>query len=204
MAHDWYRNTDWNEAIAQAFRAKLKRARDKNQYLRIQASTLANSHPQVALQLLDEYFELGDNFDMAQAHVDRATAYLALGDVEAAIGSYEAAMEREQDCPQFQTGAALHLSYVIALNDLSDRFDQALAILPSAAGNLFAAGRFMHHAARAMILSRSEPDTARREARLALEEAALEHSGLRYHPRVGLVSEKFSPALSRLRSLCDS
>jgi hypothetical protein len=36
---DWFRNTTWNDKIAAQFEAKLKRARQKGQYIRIQACT---------------------------------------------------------------------------------------------------------------------------------------------------------------------
>jgi hypothetical protein len=61
---------------------KLARAKDKSQYLRIQASTLASRYPKAALRLLDQYFASGEHLDMAVAHVDRATAYLCLGKLD--------------------------------------------------------------------------------------------------------------------------
>ena len=80
----------------QAFDEKLRRARRKEQYLRIQACTLARSHPEVALKLLDRYFELQDDFDHAQAHVDRATALLALGRVGEALAAYEGSPQKTE------------------------------------------------------------------------------------------------------------
>src|SRR6266511_3622651 len=106
---DWFRNTEWDDAIEAAFLQKLHRARDKSQYLRIQASTLARCHPKVALRLLDNYFALGDHLDHAQAHVDRATACLALRDTTGAIAAYEAALAREQQYPRLLTYAWLDL-----------------------------------------------------------------------------------------------
>lgn len=147
---DWYRNTEWNESIAEAFELKLKRARDKNQYLRIQACILARTHPRVALDLLDRYFALGEHSDAALAHVHRATAYLALEDLNAAIASYEAAIERENAFPNMRTLASIDLPYLIAMNGISSRFDQAMAILSSRVGPMaFPVERFKHHAARA-------------------------------------------------------
>ena len=64
---DWYRNEEWNEEIEEAFFVKLKRARRKEQYLRIQASIIAPIYPNIALSLLKQYFTLDDNFDHAQA-----------------------------------------------------------------------------------------------------------------------------------------
>jgi hypothetical protein len=60
---DWFRNTAWDRQTSSLFFAKLARARDKAQYLRIQACTLARSHPEVALDLLAKYFALGEHFD---------------------------------------------------------------------------------------------------------------------------------------------
>jgi len=74
---DWFRNKTWDAATASVFEEKLRRARKKEQYLRIQASTIARTYPDVAHSLLDRYFELSDDFDHAQAHVDRAMAFLA-------------------------------------------------------------------------------------------------------------------------------
>jgi tetratricopeptide (TPR) repeat protein len=202
---EWFRNSQWNEAIALAFEQKLKRARHKSQHLRIQACTLASSHPHVALALLERYFALGDDFDHAQAHVDRANAYAALGNMDAAIQSYEAALERERVFPNLRTNAYLDLPYLIALNDIAGRFDQAMAMLSSSDDRLmFPVDRFKHHAARAVILALSNPTAARMEARTALDAAALDHSGFRCHPALGLVSERHAQALSKLRGLCDA
>lgn len=202
---DWYRNTDWNDTVSSAFFDKLKRARDKSQYLRIQACTLAKAHPKVALDLLDRYFLLGEHFDMAQAHVDRATAYLALGDLDAAISAYEMAIERERAFPNLRTGASLDLPYLIALNGISDRFAQALSMRSGPTdGLVFPVARFKHHAARAMILRSSDQAAAAEEARLALESAALDHSGFRYHAKLGLVSDRHASALTKLRDLCNA
>jgi tetratricopeptide (TPR) repeat protein len=159
----------------------------------------------VALELLDRYFALGDDFDQAQAHVDRANAFLALGQLDSAFLSYEAALERERVFPKLRTGAFLDFPYQIALNGAADRFDQAMAMLSGAESQLmFPVDRFKFHAAKAMILAHSDLPSARSAARLALEAAASDHSGFRFHPSVGLVSERHVQALSKLRGLCDA
>ena len=92
MAADWLRNTTWNKSVERAFDEKLRRARRKGQYPRIQARKPAHSHPEVALKLLDQYFELPNNFDHAQPHIDRAIGLLALCRVNDTIASYESAL----------------------------------------------------------------------------------------------------------------
>src|SRR5262245_39004100 len=115
---------------------------------------LAESHPRVALRLLDEYFTLKDKFDHAHAYVDRATAYLAMGDLDSAIQSYEAALSREQEFPNLKTQAYLDLPSLIADHHLARLYDRALQLLDMFQSRLmFPVDHFRWHAARALILS---------------------------------------------------
>jgi hypothetical protein len=204
MADDsWYRNTEWNTAIALAFEQKLKRARDKSQYLRIQACTLARLHPRIALELLQQYFALANNFDHAQAYVDQATAYIALGEIGAAIHSYRAALAREQQFPSSLTMAYLDLPFLIATQGIAEQFDEALGILSLARTRIrFPIEHFKYHAAHAFILANSDHAAATIAAQAALQAAAVKHSGLQYHATVGLVTEEYAPILAQLRDIC--
>jgi tetratricopeptide (TPR) repeat protein len=190
---DWFRQTDWNAEIETAFFEKLRRAREKKQYLRIQASTIAGCRPEVALRLLDKYFALGEHFDQAQAYADRATAYLALGDIEHAIAALEAALVREEQYPQLLTYAYLDLSFLIASHHIESRYKQALELLERhRTRSTFPVDHFRWHATYALILSaQAKTSSAREHARLALAAATKDHSGFRYHPSVGLVGTKY-------------
>lgn len=190
---DWFRNTDWNAEIEAAFFSKLRRARDKKQYLRIQASTIAGLKPVVALRLLDEYFALGDHFDHAQALADRASAYVALGDIEHAIAALEAALAREKQYPRLLTNAYLYLPFLIATHSIESRYNQALELLQQHRLRLtFPVDYFRWHTAYALIFSaQGQAASAREHARQALTAAAKDHSGFRYHPNIGLVGTKY-------------
>ncbi len=204
MATDWYRNTTWNESVERAFDEKLRRAKNKDQYLRIQACTLARSHPEVALKLLDRYFALPDDCHDAPAHGDRATALLALGHVTDAIASYEAALAREAAFPNLQTQAYLELPYVIATRRVRDQYDRALQVLRLHEARLtFPVEHFQWHAARAFIAADvQDSDVAVVHARQALEAAALDHSGFRDHASLGLVTEEYDDVIRKLHAYC--
>jgi len=204
MTTDWFRNTTWNESVERAFDEKLRRAKRKEQYLRIQACTLARSYPEVALKLLDRYFELPDDFDHAQAHVDRATALLSMDRVEDAIASYEAALAREAAFPKVQTQAYLDLPYLIATRAIRAHYDGALELLQRHEARLmFPVDRFRWHAARALIAADlKEPEIARLHAEQAIEAAGHEHSGFRYHPSVGLVTAEYDTVVRKLEAYC--
>lgn len=204
MSADWFRNTTWDAAIEQAFDEKLRHARRKEQYLRIQACTLARSHPEVALQLLDRYFGLHDDFDHAQAHVDRATALLTLGRVDEALGAYEAALAREAVFPNLQTHAYLDLPYIVATRGVRERYTRALELLRLHESRLtFPVDRFRWHAAQALIATATgEAETVRSHATRALEAASRDNSGFRYHPSVGLVTPQYEAVVRKLEAQC--
>jgi tetratricopeptide (TPR) repeat protein len=205
MATDeWFRNQTWNEIIASNFEKKLRRARQKEQYLRIQASYLSKTHPRVAHELLDRYFELPDKFDNAQAHVDRATAYLAEHDIARAVEAYEAALRRETEFTNFRTQAYIDLPFLIVSHEIQSLYPRALELLKEHRGRLmFPIDRFKWHAAQAIIADiLGNHDLAFREADHALEQATREHSGFKFHPKIGLVEQpliEMRAKLSRLR-----
>jgi tetratricopeptide (TPR) repeat protein len=197
---DWYRNTEWNESIETAFEEKLRRARRKSQYLRIQASCLSESHPVAALRLLERYFGLGDKFDWAQAHCDRARAFLSLGRIDDAITSYESALGREAEFPNLKTQAYLELPFLIATRSLRKKFDQAAQILRDHQARLtFPVDRFMWHAAMALIAkTRGDSASAAEHASSALTEASQHHSGFRFHPTIDLVPDRYQGLIDQL------
>jgi tetratricopeptide (TPR) repeat protein len=191
MAADgWYRNTEWNAAIEADFRARLNRARSgRSQYLRIQAGYLAESHPRVALGLLDEFFASGDHVDAAQAHVDRARAHVALGDLEAAIKSYEDALERERVFPHVRSNAYADFACLVVNERVASLYPRALEVLDERADDpLFPIQRYRKHGARALLLEElGRPEEAVLAASAAMEAARQVHSGFRHHPDLGLV-----------------
>jgi tetratricopeptide (TPR) repeat protein len=193
-SEDWYRNTDWGPDIAARFEEKLRRARRKEQYLRIQASILADRHPEIALNLLDRYFRMPTHFDHAQGHADRARAFLALGRLEDALVSYEAALRREDEYPNLLTQAAIDLPFLIATRQVAGRFDQAMDLLKrSKARLMFPIDRFKWHVANAMILrSCGDLAAAKVHASEALAEASRHESGFRYHSKLGLVGGEYA------------
>ena len=203
---DWFRNTAWNDEIASRFEAKLKRARQKGQYIRIQACTLAQEHPEIALQLLEKYFAQEDRFDEASAHCGRATALIALGRLDDAVAAYEEALAAEVRLPSYITGAGLELPYLVAVARLAGQYDRALNVLGTSRKLLvFPLELFKWNAAHALIAgARGRLAEARDFARNALEAASKDHSGFRYHAKLGLVSQEQSDVLRRLRVYCDS
>jgi tetratricopeptide (TPR) repeat protein len=186
---DWFRNSEWNPEVEAHFFAKLKRARDKAQYLRIQACSLAKTQPRVALMLLDRYFDTGDNFDRAQAYVDQAEAFSALGEIDKALASYERALAREKEFPNLLTPAYLEMPLLVATTGRHEKYERAMEILAQNRSRpMFPAERFKWHAASALICEASgDTDAARQYALAAINDAQTDHSGFRYHPTVGLV-----------------
>ena len=203
---DWFRNEDWDEEIETAFFAKLRRARDKAQYLHIQAGTLASTHPNIALRLLEQYFQLGDTFFRSPAHVSQAQAYLALGKVESAIRSYEAALTAEEDFPNVQTQAYLDLPFLVAMKGIEELYPRSLELLAKFETRpAFPLEHFRWHASKALILNQQDKyGEARRSACEALSWAEKTDSGFRYHRDLGLVGERHEGLKAKLSGLCNA
>ena len=126
---DWFRNTQWNEDIEAVFEARLRRARDKAQYLNIQAHTLLGTHPRISAALCLRAIETGDPAQAARAGLYLGTALAVDGDVDGAIEALEGAIGAEQREPMHRTAAHLDQALLVALARRSDLYDLVLSRL---------------------------------------------------------------------------
>src|ERR1700731_2595925 len=124
MAAAEFRNEEWNPTIEEHFFKKLSRAKDKVQYLKIQAGCLSKRYPQVALQLLNKFFALeGNSIFRAEAFLHEAQAYLSVGAKQKAIESFQKALQREREFPNMVTNAWSEYGLLVATEKISDLFD---------------------------------------------------------------------------------
>ena len=180
---DWYRNTDWTDAIEAQFFAKLAKARSqRDQYIVLQAHHLAQSHPQAALSLIDLYFETrSEDFHDARADRVRAAAQFAAGGFVGALDNYLKLLNRQEATEDLYVGSPLEFAFLAARFRSASHYDAALEQLAAVEqpSEHQVEPRFRYCAARALILAENggDPATALAMARtaLALPQVVVEH-----------------------------
>jgi len=200
----WFCNEEWNPSIEEHFFEKLRRARDKTQYLKIQAGCLCKKHPQVALALLEKFFALdGDSIFRAEAFLHQADAHLSLGAKQKAIESFQKALQRQREFPNVITAVWSEYGLLVATEKMSELFDDALKVLQEhKTGLLLPVDQFLWYGIYALITdARGEHQAAKDYAAKALHFSGLTHSGLRYHPKLGLVEARYESLKATLRWL---
>lgn len=207
---DWFRRTSWSEHDQREFERRLQHARvhSRAQYLRIQAVHLAEAGNaellQASIRLADRMLaEYPDDWQVAWVHELRAECYDRSGDMSRAVQCYRQALEAERRRPDVRSNAWLGFGWLAIRHGLTSRYAEAEALLEEFATEIpFPNQRYRFHSIRAISAAHKGcSTTAQVEAALALKAAAAMHSGFRYHPTVGLVSDASDEVRPRLAAL---
>jgi tetratricopeptide (TPR) repeat protein len=210
---EWFRRTTWSNADREDFDARLKRSRgagNKAQYLRIQAQHLAEAgQHEVAIELLDRMLaEFPERIQIAQAHTQKGDSLVKLGQTAGAVEEFRAALQYERDFPNVRTNAWLHFGWYVVEEQLTHLYDEVARVLDEFYNKRtlrFPIIVYRYAAIQAILAdARGERIQARELAKTALAEAVKDHSGLRYHPTVGLVGSEYATFANRLRALAGS
>ena len=201
---EWFRNSAWTPEIEAEFEARLARSRgQKAQYLRIQGSMLKDSHPEIAIGLLQRCIHLGDETQIAAAMMDSAQAYYRMGNLDQALACLEAAIAQEARQPMFRTSAPFDYAMLVALHGRSERFDSALAVLDLAGAGLLPVMDYQAEGARAVILSAKGKDGEARAAAARALAAQGKPGWIPGHPDVGMMPHGNDPLSALVRQILD-
>jgi tetratricopeptide (TPR) repeat protein len=215
MADDWFRRKTWTEADRKEFFVRLQRSRGadrKAQYLRIQAVELLSTPTSEGVAAAFELTEIllrdyPERSELALAHKIRGECFEANGKFCEAIEEYRHSMQAQRDYPNSLTGVHLSFACLIAIKELRDQYQEALSVLAEFGkrDDFLPYLQYQSCGARALIYSRIGDHTAARHwAELALQAASAQHSGLRYHPKLGLVAEIDRQLHARLTEIASS
>jgi hypothetical protein len=99
----------------------------------------------------------------------------------------------------------LHFAWFIAVRNLAPYYDEAIRLVQqyeSSTSLLFPIDRFRCAAICALIAhERGQTEASRQYAAIARQAASEDHSGLRYHPALGLVGSLDSKIAERLAAI---
>jgi tetratricopeptide (TPR) repeat protein len=199
---EWYRRTTWTDQDREEFNSRLKRSRgasNKAQYLCIQAQHLADAGQlTAAVELLDRYFAEypEEQLCLPSAHGLKAECLDGLGQLDSALQEYRAAIQIERQARYVSTNVWLDFGWLVVKRQLSHHYEEVSNVLDefrekTEEGLTFPAIEYRYFAIQAMLAkARGDWNEAQELARKALAEADKDDSGLRYHPRVGLVGKE--------------
>ena len=206
---DWFRKKTWTKSDQDDFFLHLKRAKDpsKAQYIRIQAVTLQKVDPTASLKLLQELIaNYPDSRELAQVYCQLAECYISLGQSKEAIDAFMSSFQAERSLPNFKTQAYLKFGLFIVKNELKDLYPPAIKILNEFGTHLlFPKDKYQFNTIKAIVSYEDGViDQAKQYAQHALEAAAQTHSGLRYHPTVGVVSQQDGFLEQKLKQILET
>jgi tetratricopeptide (TPR) repeat protein len=210
-ASDWFRKKTWTPADQEDFFAHLKRSRglyNKAQYLRIQAYELQTVGTEellnVSLELLKQLFgEFPDESQLAQAAAQQGDCLKDLGRIDEALISYRKAMEIQRQYGKWATTAYRSFAWLVATKPIPHSYDDASSALDEFGKHeIFPIDQYQSSASRALIYqAKGRYDLAKSWAREALNAAAKDSSGFRYHSKLGLVRNPDATVFDRLKEL---
>jgi tetratricopeptide (TPR) repeat protein len=121
MSDEWFRSPSWREEDRELFEAKLGRAQKRNraQYMRIKALSLAESDDKAARAAAGELFERifsehpDDELQVTMAHTDKARWHRKRGEQDQAVEHYRRAVALEDALGGIDWGADLELAELL-------------------------------------------------------------------------------------------
>jgi tetratricopeptide (TPR) repeat protein len=136
---EWFRSPSWREEDRELFEAKLARAQKRNraQYMRIKALSLAESGDKAAHAEAGELFERifgeypDDELQVTMAHADKARWHRQRGEQGQAVEHYRRAVALEDALGSIDWGADLDLAELLV--ERNEHLDEAQTMLDRAA-----------------------------------------------------------------------
>jgi tetratricopeptide (TPR) repeat protein len=189
---NWFDSPDWSPAAQAAFEEKLRRARNKGEYLRTKGAALVEAGDrerrqagrELLLRLVHDYPE---TLTLAWAHEFIADAYAEDGNDAEAERHYREALATQERRPGVRGYAGVKLADLITRTRHREKYKEADALV-DAFDPLFKIDHFRVFTVRARLAAeRGDAEEAGSYARVALDLETDKRSQLPRHPDVGHV-----------------
>jgi hypothetical protein len=189
---DWYSSADWDPEAEAEFEAKLRRARNKAEYLRAKGAVLIRQKDErlreagrgLLLRLVNDF---PDALTVAWAHELLGDAYEEDASYDQAERQYRDALSANERISGVPGHAPLKLANLIAATHQRDKYEEVEALL-DAYKPVWKLGHFWVELARARLAADlGDRSRAAAHARAALALEADEEPPVHRHPGVGLL-----------------